>query len=132
MNDFLNEITAQFEQAKGFENKYMLLLKLAKSGEFLENEQCIDENEVAGCEAKVWLTWTEKNGKVQFLANSDSRLIKAILWIIVNVYNHKNASQALDCVSILQDLGLGNVVSQSRQNGILKIQQKIEQIIQSQ
>ena len=129
MNDFFIDIQAQFNGVKGFENKYMLLLKLARNGEFLANEQCLDENEVAGCEAKVWLKSTEKNHRIHFTASSDSRLIKSIVWIIVNIANQSDQSKKVDYVKLLLDLGLGNAVSQSRQNGILKIQQKIEQTL---
>lgn len=129
MTDFLNDLQAQFKDVKGFENKYMLLLKLARSGEFLTKDECVDQNEVAGCEAKVWLTGIQKNGKTHFIASSDSRLIKSILWVIVNIANQNDQSIKFDYVGLLLELGLGNVVSQSRQNGILKIQQKIERTL---
>ncbi|MCJ8313586.1 MAG: SufE family protein [Saccharospirillaceae bacterium] len=129
MNDFLNDIQTQFNQVNGFENKYMLLLKLAKTGSFLAKEQCIEKNEVGGCEAKVWLCASQKEGKTHFVVSSDARLIKSILWLIVNIANQSDQTKKIDYVSILLGLGLGNVVSQSRQNGILKIQQKIERIL---
>ena len=131
MSDFLNDIQVQFKEAKGFENKYMLLLKLARSGEFLPQDQCVDDNEVAGCEAKVWLKSVQVKGSVQFLASSDSRLIKSILWIIVNIANQSDQTIKVDYIKILLDLGLGNVVSQSRQNGILKIQKAIEKTLEA-
>ncbi|BCE00954.1 SufE family protein [Marinicellulosiphila megalodicopiae] len=129
MSNQLNEFKQQFSQVNGFENKYMLLLKLAKTGEFLEPELCVDENEIAGCEAKVWMCSSMVDGKVHFKANSDSRLIRAILWIVVSLANDSDQAENIDYVSILLGFGLGNVVSQSRQNGIMKIQESIEMIL---
>ena len=129
MTDFLNETRKQFDAVNGFENKYMLLLKLARNGEFLEKNDCVEENEVAGCEAKVWLQSSLKGETIHFVASSDSRLIKSILWIITNAANQSDQSKRVDYVSILLDLGLGNVVSQSRQNGVMNIQKSIEAIL---
>lgn len=84
------------------------------------------ENLIEGCQSKVWMTVTVKNGLAEIHAYSDTRIIRGVLAILCEVFN----GQPVDDISpqggdLLEQLKLGYLFSETRKNGIRSICERI-------
>ena len=81
-------------------------------------------HEVSGCEAKVWLALhSDGNDRVQVRADSDSRIVRGLLAIIVQATDGKTATELrqFDGQALFVELGLLRFLSPSRTNGVLAV-----------
>ena len=93
-----------------------------------------DETLIQGCESLAWLlTVPSKQGKLYFQADSDAKVIRGLLVIVLAAFNGKTAQQiqAFDVESYFAKLGLMQQLSPSRGNGVLAIVEKIKQSAQA-
>ena len=89
-----------------------------------------DENLVEGCESSAWLTYKIVEHKYIFHADSEAKVIRGLLTIVLAAYNAKNKNeiQSFDINSYFTELGLEKHLSPSRANGLLAIVDKIKLI----
>jgi len=68
--------------------------------------------------------------QLSFVADSDAKVIRGLMVIILSVYQHKTAEQiiAFDINAYFSQLGLMQHLSPSRGNGIKAIVERIEQL----
>ena len=128
-----SDIKALFANAKGWEGKYRQIMLLGKQIPALADEYKQDSHLIKGCESQVWLYFTmedEKNSTYQFAADSDARIVKGLVVVILAAFNHKTAQQIseFDIEGYLTELDLLKHLSPSRSNGIFAIVQAIKQI----
>mgnify|MGYP000106078835 FL=1 len=89
-----------------------------------------DETLIAGCESAAWLVISESSSKIfSFSADSDAKIIRGLLVIVLAAFNHKTAQEILDfdIDNYFTRLGLIQHLSPSRGNGLLSIVNKIRQ-----
>ena len=87
---------------------------------------------VSGCESHAWLVcYQESDGLFRFQGDSDAKVIRGLLAIVLAAVNNKNASEiaAFDMDSYFSKLGLLQHLSPSRGNGLRAIVQRIYQLI---
>lgn len=115
-----SELIDQFQQQAGWEQRYRLVLQLAKQLPTLPSEAKQDENRVLGCESKVWLHHLRAGEQHFFAADSDTRIVKGLLAIITGLANGKTSAELarLDIQAVLEQLQLHKHLSESRNNGI--------------
>ena len=129
------EILALFSQAKGWDGKHRIIMQLSKK---LAARHLCERNEtslISGCESLAWLTIESKTVahekcRYAFYADSDAKVIRGLLVIIIAVYNNKTAQdiEALYIKSYFEQLGLLQHLSPSRGNGVWAIVNKIKQL----
>jgi cysteine desulfurase/selenocysteine lyase len=104
----------------------MLLSKeLSRMDKALRNEQSL----INGCESLAWLIVNkDSQGIFTFQADSDARIIRGLLVIVLSAFNGKSARQnkAFDINAYFNKLGLMQHLSPSRGNGVLAIVNKIQ------
>ena len=78
------------------------------------------ENLIRGCELPVWLTCTQRAGKLYFAFDADSSVIKGLAALLLVQVNDKTPAElvGLDLVASLQSLGLEKHLTPSRNNGL--------------
>ncbi|NQZ08221.1 MAG: SufE family protein [Algicola sp.] len=128
-----SEIKTLFANAKGWEGKYRQIMLLGKQLPALADEYKQDTHLVKGCESQVWLHFQiqdEKNRGYQFAADSDARIVKGLVIVILAAFNHKTAQQIsdFDIEGYFAELDLLKHLSPSRSNGIHAIVQAIREI----
>ena len=84
--------------------------------------QC-EENRVQGCLSTVWVVCQESPddpGKLVYIADSDSQLVKGLVAILVQLYNQKSPDDILqlDIVDVFSRIELTQHISRSRANGV--------------
>lgn len=111
-------------------DRYRELFKLANELVALPEAYKNDEHLVEGCENAVWLHhyFDQQSNKHYFMADSDSKIIKGLLVIVLSTCNQQasNTILAVDLHNILQQLNFGKYLTPSRTNGLLAVMDEIK------
>lgn len=125
-----DDIVDLMANSRSWEDKYRHIIQLGKKlppmDEALKNQSI----SVPGCESKVWLNWQECNGVYAFSADSDARIVKGLLAIILAAVHGKQRDTliAFNFEHYFEQLDLLAHLSQSRSNGINAIITQIKKI----
>jgi cysteine desulfuration protein SufE len=88
------------------------------------------EAEIRGCESQTWLYHHEQEGKHFFLADSEARIVRGLLVLLLAACNGKT-SEELKRVKVqdwFEALGIQTHLSPSRTNGLRAILERIKAI----
>ncbi|HAS64330.1 MAG TPA: cysteine desulfurase sulfur acceptor subunit CsdE [Vibrio sp.] len=132
---FGREITAQqivetMQQLRGWEDRYRQVIQWGKKLPVMPEEFKSEQVTVSGCESQVWLV-SEKIGDTwYFCADSDARIVRGLIALVLAAYNGKpqDEIQAFDIETYFDQLGLIAHLSPSRGNGLKAIVQQIKQV----
>ncbi len=96
-----------------------VIAQAAKLPAFAEASR-VPANEVHGCEAQVWLLCSWQQNTLQLQLDSASRVVKGLLALIYKALHGATPAQvnAFDLDVLLAALGLQDMVSVSRRNGL--------------
>lgn len=125
------KITEIFTFAKGWEGKYRQIMQLGKQLPALPDENKQDEYLVKGCESQVWLHHAkDAKGCFHFAADSDARIVKGLVVIVLSAFDGKTAEQIaqFDIQNYFATLDLLKHLSPSRSNGIHAIVEEIKKL----
>ena len=90
-----------------------------------------EETLITGCESNAWL-YSEQNslGQFYFTADSDAKVIRGLLVIVLAAFNGKNAQQilAFNVKDYFENLGLIKHLSPSRSNGLTAIVERVKRL----
>ncbi|WP_193017197.1 cysteine desulfurase sulfur acceptor subunit CsdE [Proteus sp. FME41] len=117
----LEALLSDFQKSKAWEDKYRQLIQLSRKLPALPDELKTTEKEIKGCENRVWLGVELNNdGKYHVYGDSDGRIVKGLLTVILTAVENKTAQEIadIDILAIFEQLGLANQISQSRTDGV--------------
>ncbi|WP_243834668.1 SufE family protein [Psychromonas algarum] len=119
-----------FSDNKSWDAQYRLIIQLGKMLVSLPEHLKIESNQVKGCESLAWLVISEKEGIYHFEMDSDTRVVKGLMKIILLIFQNKTKQQieSIDCEKLFSELGLLNYLSPSRSNGLFAIIKNIKGI----
>ena len=129
-----DDLVESFELFEEWEDRYRFLIDLGKKLPPLPQECKTDENRVHGCQSSVWLVaQSEENGgekTVDFLADSDSSIVRGLIAILQNVYAHRTPVEILgfDINALFTRLGLDQHLSTGRRNGLAGMVKRIRNL----
>lgn len=126
------ELTKLFLQQHNWQDRYRQLIILAKQLPTMPEDLKTDENQVNGCENRVWLTYQKQNNNTFiFQGDSEGRIVKGLLAILIIIANHKTAEEiaAIDFQSLLGQLKIIDELSQSRLHGLTKLIERIQSVV---
>lgn len=115
------DIRTLFAYTQGWEARYKELIKLAKQLPALAETNRNDANAIHGCESQAWLvSEQDENGLWQLHCDSDARIVKGLMAVVLAALNNKTAEQiqAFDMEAYFAELQLLNHLSPSRSNGL--------------
>ncbi|MWN32335.1 cysteine desulfurase sulfur acceptor subunit CsdE [Gilliamella sp. Pra-s65] len=121
-----------FSQQHSWQDRYRQLVMLAKQLPDFPQSQKTIENQVNGCENRVWLTYQKQaDNTYVFSGDSEGRIVKGLLAVLISIANHKTAQQiaAIDFQSVLHELKITDELSQSRLQGLEKLIERIESVL---
>jgi cysteine desulfuration protein SufE len=118
-----------FSNCPGWEQRARLLLQWGEQLQPMLPRRT--EDLVQGCESQVWLTGEEHGGTWFFRANSDARLLRGLLAVLLDRVNGLRAAELaqLDIVHWFSQLGLSRQLSPSRANGMHAVVQRMRQLV---
>ena len=120
IQDIQNEIIEEFSILG--DDKESTIYYIMELGDqlplFPENER-IDENIIKGCQSKVWLATKENDGKIQFMADSNTDITKGLISLLIRVLSERNPSEILNAdLFFIDKIGMGNIIGSQRSNGL--------------
>ncbi|CCQ11858.1 Cysteine desulfurase CsdA-CsdE, sulfur acceptor protein CsdE [Pseudoalteromonas luteoviolacea B = ATCC 29581] len=125
----IEEIYKSIASQQGWQAKYRQIMLLGKQLPNFPEPLKTEEARVSGCESKVWLhlAWDESTGCLVVIGDSDTRIVKGLLAIILAFYNGKRSDEihTSDVITVFKELDLIQHLSPSRGNGIHAIQKAI-------
>ncbi len=130
----LDGLFQDFQKSKSWEDKYRQLIQLSRKLPALPDELKTTENEIKGCENRVWLGVELNNdGKYHIYGDSDGRIVKGLLAVILTTVENRTAQEIanIDILAIFEQLGLANQISQSRTDGVNAIIARLTSLTQT-
>ncbi|GIU43507.1 Fe-S metabolism protein SufE [Shewanella sairae] len=128
LNSDLQATLTLFEQAGNWQERYRQIMLLGKSLAKLDDDLRVDSAQVRGCESNAWLYHSEIDGLHYFVADSDARIVKGLVALLLIACNGKNSAEirTFDPNSYFSQLGLQGQLSPSRTNGLLALAKAIK------
>jgi cysteine desulfuration protein SufE len=116
-----------FNASLGWEQRARLLMQWGERLPSVADDEKVDEHLVDGCESKVWLLGNLEEGRWQFRAASDARLIRGLVALLLARVNGLSTQelQQVDLPDWFNQLGLSRQLSPSRSNGLNAVLQKM-------
>lgn len=125
------EIKNVLQSAHGWQQTYREIMLLGKSLPQLPECSKTEDALIRGCESKVWLhiSLDENQQYIVLAGDSDTRVVKGLLAIILSIYNGlaPEVAKDINAYSEFEALGLIKHLSPSRGNGIKAIVDTIQQ-----
>ena len=107
--------------------KYEYMIELSKTLDKMDESLKKDENLIKGCQSKVWLNADFKDGKINFIADSEAIITKGIIAILLMVFNNKTPDEIIKSdVSFIEKIGLKEHLSPNRANGLYSMIKQIK------
>ncbi|CAH9060482.1 Sulfur acceptor protein CsdE [Pseudoalteromonas holothuriae] len=126
------EIHDKLTSTSSWQQSYREIMLLGKQLPNLPNALKTEQAQVKGCESNVWLhvELDESQQHMLLVGDSDTRIVKGLLAIVLSLYNSKTPTQAakIDAYQEFESLGLIKHLSPSRGNGIKAIVDRIQTI----
>ena len=103
-----------------WEDKYRQLILLGKQLPALSDELKAQAKEIPGCENRVWLGFTQAGDKLHFFGDSEGRIVRGLLAVLLTAIEGKSAAQLLahSPLALFDELGLRAQLSASRSQGL--------------
>lgn len=133
MNQLLKEREAElieiFEWIEDDTDRYDQIIDLGKQLPPFRESMRTDENEVKGCQSKVWLSYDFIDGKLIFNADSNTVITKGIIAILLYLWNDLTPQEIIDSdTEIIDKIGLRQHLTSQRNNGLTAMIMKIKAI----
>lgn len=120
INEIQDEIIEEFVQLDDWMDRYQLLIDLGEDSDTLEAVDKNEQNLIDGCQSRVWLVCSEKDGVLTFKAESDALIVKGIVALLIRVLSGHTAAEILAAdLYFIREIGLAEHLSPTRSNGLL-------------
>ena len=126
INEIQDEIIEEFAEFDDWMDKYQLLITMGEEQEPLPAELKTEQNLIDGCQSRVWLVCDEREGMLQFRAESDALIVKGIVSLLIRVVTGHTPQEILDAdLYFIPQIGLTEHLSPTRSNGLLAMVKQI-------
>ena len=126
INEIQDQIIEEFSDFDDWMDKYAYLIDLGNSLPVVEDAIKMEQNLIKGCQSRVWIDATYKDGIIHFDADSDAIIVKGIVALLMRVYNDKTPAEVMNSELYFADkIGLSQHLSPTRSNGLLAMIKQI-------
>lgn len=110
--DDFHEMGDSFEQ-------YAYLIELSCTLPPMDDSQKTPERMVDGCQSHVWLDIRHEDGFFQFDADSDTLIVKGVLYLLEELFNGQNPEDVAKAeITFLRETAIMDTFESDRQKGI--------------
>ena len=114
-----SQIVSEFAVFDDWMEKYSYLIEIGKSLPMIDEQFKTDQFLISGCQSKVWLHASLKEGKVFFAADSDAIITKGIVNLLIQVLSAQSPEDILTAnMDFITVIGLHEHLSPTRSNGL--------------
>ncbi len=123
-----NQIISDFQTLDSWEDKYEYIISLSRKLEPYPDELKRPEHFIIGCQSRTWLFSKEiDNGKLHWLAHSDSLFVKGLIYILLLDFQDKTKEELRTQEAVtIQELDLEKYITAGRQNGLEGVMKKLK------
>ncbi|MEF9985821.1 MAG: SufE family protein [Bacteroidales bacterium] len=122
-----NEIVGEFSIFTDWLDKYEYIIELGKNVPVIDETAKTDDNLIKGCQSRVWLNCSIKEGRLYFSADSDAIITKGIISLLIRVYNGQTPNDILNSnLEFISKIGLQENLSPTRANGLVSMIKQIK------
>lgn len=122
IEEIQEEIIEEFAIFDDWMQKYDYLIELSKDIPLISEDHRLNENLIKGCQSKVWLHATQKEGKVIYTADSDAIITKGIAALLIRVLSGQHPKDIVEREMYFIDaIGLKEHLSMTRSNGLVSM-----------
>ena len=111
-----------------WEDKYRQLILLGKQLPALSDDLKAQAKEIAGCENRVWLGFSVSGEKLHFFGDSEGRIVRGLLAVLLTAIEGKSAATLLahSPLALFDELGLRAQLSASRGQGLVALSEAVQ------
>ncbi len=123
-----DEIVSEFEiLGDDKESTIYYIMELGSGLEELPEEHRKEENIIKGCQSKVWLIAEERDGKVHYLADSNTDITKGLISLLLRVLNNREPEEIVTAnLDFIERIGMGSIIGSQRSNGFAAMIKQIK------
>lgn len=133
----IDQIVDSFQQLSTWEERYSYLIELGDVLPALEPEDYCEENRFRGCQSSVWLSARLELQQgvpcLQFLGDSDSKIVRGLIAILQAAYSGRPAQTFLedDVAGLFRRLELDQHLGAGRRNGLHDMEMRLRHVAAS-
>ncbi len=114
-----SRIISEFAMFDDWLDKYNYLIELGKTLPVIDEQYKTDQYLITGCQSKVWLHATLKEGMVIFTGDSDAIITKGIVSLLIRVLSDQTPDAIIQAkLGFIDEIGLQEHLSPTRSNGL--------------
>lgn len=122
-----NQIIQNFRKLEDPFDQYTYLLSLSASLPVMDDERRAGLSPIAGCQSHVWLDIRREGDTLVFDADSDTMLIRGILYLLQQILSHQPLADVASAqLDFLEKSGITGTLTSDRRKGIGYIVQALK------
>jgi cysteine desulfuration protein SufE len=99
-------------------DKLQYIVDISKQVEPLDNKYKLDSFKIRGCASSLWVIPMYKDDVLNFMHDADSAITKGYAKIVLDIFNGQNCKDIVSAKEIIKDLGIIELLTMQRQNGL--------------
>ena len=121
------EIIQEFSEIGDSFDQYAYLIELACQLPPMKEEARIDSNLVQGCQSHVWLDIHCKDGIMNFETDSNTLIVKGILYLLMKMFSGQPCREIADTkVTFLHETAIMDTFESDRRAGLAQVIGKLQ------
>jgi len=126
IDEVQQEIVDEFSVFDDWLDKYSFIIEQGNALKPLDDKYKTPENLIEGCQSRVWLQTTYRDGRLYFQADSDAVIVKGLLALVLRVFNGRTPDEIINAdLHFMEEIGLTKHLSPTRANGLLAVIKQI-------
>lgn len=117
--DKQQQVLDELELFQDWQERYEYVIGLGKQLQAMDESLHTPERLIKGCQSQVWLDASSSDGKIHFLADSDSVITKGMIALFVRVLDGESVDDVLTAdLSFIDQTGLKEHLAPTRANAL--------------
>ena len=122
-----DEIVEDFEYLEDWRDRYEHIVDVGRRLPPFPDSERTEENEVHGCQSKVWLHAAVQDGKVYYDGDSNTAIVKGLIALALRVYSGRTPDEIIQTPPTYVDrIGMSQHLMSSRAEGLQAVIKRIK------
>jgi cysteine desulfuration protein SufE len=122
IEEIQQKIISEFSCFDDWMDRYNHLIDMGKNCPMIDEKYKTRNYLISGCQSRVWLHASMKEGKIIFTADSDAVITKGIVNLLIRVFSGRSPDEIINAdISFIDKIGLKEHLSPTRSNGLMSM-----------
>lgn len=125
-----DEIAETFAFLDDWEDRYRHVIEMGRALPPMDEALKVPANKVNGCASQVWLFPQIRDGRFDFLGDSDAMIVRGLIAVVHALYAGRPVAEVaqVDAAAAFRQLGLDEHLSSQRSNGLRAMVERIRSV----